>query len=87
MDSFSRAYAQELGYQIIMWDVDPQDWSLPGVDAIVENVLNNTSAGDIILMHDGGGDRSQTIEALDTILPTFTEQGYVFKPYCTELID
>lgn len=61
----------------IGWNIDSGDWSKPGVDAIVEQ-LENAWPGSIVLMHDGGGDRSQTVEALKTALPCLEEQGYRF---------
>ena len=59
------------------WDVDTLDWSRPGVDKIVERILS-VQPGQIVLMHDGGGERSQTVEALSIALPQLKEQGYRF---------
>lgn len=59
------------------WNVDTKDWSKPGADAIA-STLKAAQPGQVILMHDGGGDRSQTIEALRTALPVLREQGYRF---------
>ena len=61
----------------IGWNIDTMDWSRPGVDHIVSQI-ESARPGDVILMHDGGGDRSQTIEALKTALPYLKEQGYRF---------
>jgi peptidoglycan/xylan/chitin deacetylase (PgdA/CDA1 family) len=61
--------AASMGMQSLDWNVDPADWSRPGTQAIINNVLSHTHAGSIVLMHDGGGDRSQTVQALRTILP------------------
>jgi peptidoglycan/xylan/chitin deacetylase (PgdA/CDA1 family) len=58
-----------MGMQSIYWSVDPRDWARPGTQAIINNVLTHTHEGSIVLMHDGGGDRSQTVQALTTILP------------------
>ncbi|HEX4821942.1 MAG TPA: polysaccharide deacetylase family protein, partial [Acidimicrobiales bacterium] len=52
------------GLATVGWSVDPQDWARPSADAIVSRVLNAARAGSIIELHDGGGDRSQTIAAL-----------------------
>jgi peptidoglycan/xylan/chitin deacetylase (PgdA/CDA1 family) len=52
----------------ILWDVDPRDWAMPGTGAIISNVLGHARRGSIIVMHDGGGDRSQTLAALPAIL-------------------
>jgi peptidoglycan/xylan/chitin deacetylase (PgdA/CDA1 family) len=63
--------AASMGMKSIYWAVDPRDWSRPGTQAIINNVVGNTGPGSIVLMHDGGGDRSQTVQALQTILPNF----------------
>ena len=60
------------------WSVDPRDWSRPGVAAIVGNIMRNTRTGSIILEHDGGGDRSQTVAALKIVLPRLLDAGYRF---------
>jgi peptidoglycan/xylan/chitin deacetylase (PgdA/CDA1 family) len=60
------------------WSVDPRDWSRPGVETIVHTVVRTTRTGSIILEHDGGGDRSQTVAALRLILPRLLDQGYRF---------
>jgi peptidoglycan/xylan/chitin deacetylase (PgdA/CDA1 family) len=60
------------------WSVDPRDWSRPGVDAIVNTIMASTRTGSIILEHDGGGDRSQTVTALRTVVPRLLEEGYRF---------
>ncbi len=61
----------------INWNVDTEDWSRPGVDAIYNRIVN-ASSGNIILMHDGGGDRSQTVAALKKALPVLKGKGYSF---------
>jgi peptidoglycan/xylan/chitin deacetylase (PgdA/CDA1 family) len=60
------------------WSVDPRDWSRPGVTSIVSNIMRNTRTGSIILEHDGGGNRSQTIAALKIVLPRLLDDGYHF---------
>lgn len=60
------------------WSVDPRDWSRPGVNTIVSRIMRNTRTGSIILEHDGGGDRSQTVAALRIVLPQLLEDGYRF---------
>ncbi len=61
----------------IGWDIDSQDWRQPGSDAIAAQLMAATP-GDVILMHDGGGDRSQTAEALRKALPYLRDQGFRF---------
>lgn len=61
----------------IGWNIDTMDWSRPGVEE-VEKQLMRAGSGDIVLMHDGGGDRSETVEALKTCLPKLKKEGYRF---------
>lgn len=75
-DVETRADAE--GLKLVLWNVDPQDWSRPGVDAIVSNVLGATKPGSIVLMHDGGGNRTQTVAALEQILTSLSSSGYTF---------
>ena len=69
--------ASNLGLQPILWSVDPQDWNgPPSSNIIVQRVLNMAQNGSIILMHDGGGDRSQTVAALPAIITQLRSYGY-----------
>ncbi len=68
--------AQKLGYITVTEDIDPEDWSQPGVDAMVENIKKGRQqGGNIVLLHDAGGDRSQTIEALPKIIDYLQARG------------
>jgi peptidoglycan/xylan/chitin deacetylase (PgdA/CDA1 family) len=60
------------------WSVDPRDWARPGVREIVTNIMANTRTGSIILEHDGGGNRSETVAALKIVIPRLLDQGYHF---------
>ena len=66
--------ADELGMKPLNWSVDPADWQKPPADKIADRVIGKTKNGSIVLMHDGGGDRSHTLEALDRILPDLSER-------------
>ncbi|MFE1317748.1 polysaccharide deacetylase family protein [Kitasatospora phosalacinea] len=68
----------DFGMKSLGWTVDPRDWARPGVQAIVSDVQRNLRPGGVVLMHDGGGDRSQTVAALEQLLPWMVAQGYVF---------
>ncbi|MEV6927126.1 glycosyltransferase [Dactylosporangium sp. NPDC051485] len=70
--------AGQLGYLSVMTDTDSRDWSRPGVDAIVRGATPEGDNGSIVLMHDAGGDRAQTIEALDRFIPMMQQRGYTF---------
>ena len=61
----------------IGWNVDTEDWKRPGADVIASRMLS-VKPGQVILCHDGGGNRSQTVEALRQALPQLREQGYSF---------
>jgi peptidoglycan/xylan/chitin deacetylase (PgdA/CDA1 family) len=68
------AMAESLGMIPLHWAVDPFDWTQPGAQAIISRVLSHTGPGAIVLMHDGGGNRSGTVAALRTILPTLASR-------------
>lgn len=71
-------YALRQGYTVVQWSVLSEDTQAQGAATIVDNVLRNVKPGSIILLHDGGGDRSQTVVALHSILPALQAQGYRF---------
>ncbi|HWK23691.1 MAG TPA: polysaccharide deacetylase family protein [Ureibacillus sp.] len=75
IDKISKA-----GFKVVMWSwhQDTLDWKNPGVSKIVSTVLKGTKEGDVILFHDGGGDREQTVKALKKILPELQDRGYQF---------
>lgn len=68
------------GKHPVLWDVDPQDWRRPGAEAIARRILAGTRPGAIILLHDGGGDRDQTVAGLELALATMTSKGYAATP-------
>lgn len=72
------ATAGSLGMRTINWDVDPRDWSLPGTGAIYSNIVSHARNGSIILMHDGGGPRSETLAALPQVIDTLRSRGFGF---------
>jgi peptidoglycan/xylan/chitin deacetylase (PgdA/CDA1 family) len=77
--SWSRAVKREVNKQherFVLWTVDPRDWSRPGARIIAHRVLDHVRPGSIVLMHDGGGDRSQTVEALRLVIAGLKARGY-----------
>jgi peptidoglycan/xylan/chitin deacetylase (PgdA/CDA1 family) len=70
--------AAEDGLRTITWDVDPADWSTPGTSAIYSRVVDAAQAGSIILMHDGGGPRDETLAALPQIIDALRARGFGF---------
>ena len=65
------------GYLIVLADHDTRDWTRPGVEAIVAAATPTAGSGAVVMMHDGGGDRAQTVQALDRLL-TSLESHYSF---------
>jgi peptidoglycan/xylan/chitin deacetylase (PgdA/CDA1 family) len=72
------AALKKLKLEMVMWDVDPADWQRPSPEKIVSRVTRNVRPGAVILMHDGGGDRTNTVKALPTIIKKLRERGYTF---------
>ncbi len=68
----------EYGYYTIGMQIDPNDWQNPGVDKIVSEVISQiqNGQGNVVLLHDSGGDRSQTIAALPQIIEKLKANGY-----------
>lgn len=64
------------GYLTVLTTLDSQDWRRPGVDRIVVNATPRGGGGQVLLMHDGGKDRAQTVSALETLLPRLRTQGF-----------
>ncbi len=70
--------AASLGLATILWEVDPSDYTLPGVSVIEQRVLAQVRPGAIVLSHDGGGQRAQTLAAYPDIIKTLRSRGYRF---------
>jgi peptidoglycan/xylan/chitin deacetylase (PgdA/CDA1 family) len=68
--------ARDLRYTTVLWDGSAADWKLPGVNAIVSATLNYARNGAILLLHDGGGNRAQTIAALPIIIANLISRGF-----------
>ncbi|MGV9255491.1 glycosyltransferase [Streptomyces sp. NPDC003697] len=71
-------YVGGRGYITVVNDIDSEDWRKPGVEAIVSRATPAGGKGAIVLMHDSGGDRHQTVRALDRLLPELQARGYTF---------
>lgn len=72
---FKQVIAQK-GQLVAMWTIDTRDWAKPGVTKIVQSVLSELRPGDIILLHDSGGSREETLAALKLLLPQLRAKGY-----------
>jgi peptidoglycan-N-acetylglucosamine deacetylase len=75
-DAHTLAILRRLHMLMVMWSVDPQDWLRPGTKVIVQRVLQAARPGTIVEMHDGGGDRSQTVAALPAIVAALRRRHY-----------
>ncbi len=75
---YSRKLAASHGMRPLGWNVDSKDFERPGTGAIVATVQRELHLGPTVLFHDAGGDRSQTVAALRTLLPWLKQQGYSF---------
>jgi cellulose synthase/poly-beta-1,6-N-acetylglucosamine synthase-like glycosyltransferase/peptidoglycan/xylan/chitin deacetylase (PgdA/CDA1 family) len=69
------AIAESLGYLTVLENVDPKDWQKPDKAELLARVKAARSGGNILLLHDGGGDRTATVEGLPAILDYFEERG------------
>jgi peptidoglycan-N-acetylglucosamine deacetylase len=84
-DSWNSTVLDQIGAQgltAMSYSIDPRDWSLPGVTAIVNSVVGAAFPGAVVDMHDGGGARSQTVAALPQIITDLRAQGYSFVSLC-----
>jgi cellulose synthase/poly-beta-1,6-N-acetylglucosamine synthase-like glycosyltransferase/peptidoglycan/xylan/chitin deacetylase (PgdA/CDA1 family) len=77
--------AQDQDYLVVLENIDPQDWAKPGADVIVQRVKQQRHDGSIILLHDAGGDRSQTVQALPRIIDWLAARGDTIVPLSTLL--
>jgi len=78
LPSVTAAAASALGMVSVIWDVDTRDWATPGSGSIY-HVATSGGRGSIVLMHDGGGNRSQTVAALPAIIRSYEARGYRLK--------
>lgn len=84
VDARVTAIAAAAGKTVELWELDTKDWAHPGVPAIVAGALKGVHPGSVILLHDGGGNRAQSVAALAQILPALTARGYALEalPTC-----
>jgi cellulose synthase/poly-beta-1,6-N-acetylglucosamine synthase-like glycosyltransferase/peptidoglycan/xylan/chitin deacetylase (PgdA/CDA1 family)/spore germination protein YaaH len=77
--------AEDLNYLVVLENIDPQDWAKPGADIILRRIKQQRHDGSVILLHDAGGDRSQTVEAIPRILDWLHTRGDTIVPLSTLL--
>ncbi|MEU4219825.1 transglycosylase domain-containing protein [Actinoplanes sp. NPDC026623] len=68
----------DLGHTPLGWVVDPDDWLLPGADVIADRIEKQLTPRAIVLIHDGGGEREQTVAALTKLIPKLKRDGWTF---------
>lgn len=78
------ANAEAMGYEVSMWNIDTKDWSGRSPEDILAHFRTALEPQKVILMHDGGLDRTNTLQALELILHELLMQGYTVLPYCTQ---
>lgn len=78
LDNGTAEYARSKNYAIIMWSIDTKDYQQAPAEILANRVLTQARPGDIVLMHDGGGNRFQTIESLKIMIPELQKQRYRF---------
>lgn len=71
-------YAEKRNYAVMMWSADSRDWHFETPQVLIRNVLKEAQPGGIVLMHDGGGNRSKTVKALPQIISDLRKRGYKF---------
>ena len=83
-DANTSRWAEALGYRIVLYSADPEDWKLPGDDVVAQRIVAQAQPGQIVVLHDGGGDRGQTVAALAAAIPALEAQGYRFEALCRD---
>ena len=78
LDDSVMAVGEELDYDIILWNIDTEDWAHTSAKDIAKRVLGSVTGGDIVLMHDFIGHSGHTCEALRLIIPELLERGFEF---------
>jgi len=78
LSDVARSEAKAAGMKVVRWDVDPQDWRKPPAYTLASNIIGHVRPGSVVLLHDGGGDRTSTINALTTVIRKLKAQGYTF---------
>ena len=82
LDDLARQRSEEHGLDVIMWSASANDWLDLSAETIADRIVAGSVDGGIILMHDGGGDRSRTVQGLDMALQRLSDQGIRFEPIC-----
>ena len=79
----TRAWAAEHGLEVHLWSVSANDWEGLDGEAIADRILTRITDGSVVLMHDGGGNRAQTVRGLEIILEELAWHRLRYEPLCT----
>jgi peptidoglycan/xylan/chitin deacetylase (PgdA/CDA1 family) len=74
----ARQVIRGYGMRALDWDVDPRDWTRPGASTITARIVQGVRHRSVVLLHDGGGDRSHTVASLDATIRSLKQRGYRF---------
>ncbi|GCD98530.1 polysaccharide deacetylase family protein [Embleya hyalina] len=74
----SPAVAANLGLRPLSWTLMPGDWELPGTDVLLQRLRDGITPTGVVTLHDAGGDRQQTVDAVDRLIPEFKAKGWNF---------
>ncbi len=78
----TRDWAAAHGLALVMWDSSPQDWLRPPAEEIADHIVQWARPGVVLLLHDGGGDRSRTVQGVDMALERLADRGLRYEPVC-----
>jgi peptidoglycan/xylan/chitin deacetylase (PgdA/CDA1 family) len=79
-DRTARQVVRRYGMRELSWDVDPRDWTRPPARTITARIAGQVRPRSVVLLHDGGGERSHTVAALDATITQLQREGYRFVP-------
>ncbi len=82
IDAFTREWASSHGLSLLTWDASPGDWNRPPAEEIADYIVKWARPGVVLLLHDGGGDRSRTVQGLDMALERLADRGLRYEPVC-----
>ena len=82
VDAYTSEWASSHGLSLMMWTVDPGDWRRPPAAEIADHIVQRAKAGAVVLLHDGGGNRTRTVQGLDMALERLAGQDLRFEPVC-----
>ena len=82
VDAYTGQWAAGHGLSIMTWDASPQDWHRPPATEIADYIVQFARPGIVLLLHDGGGDRANTVRGLDMALERLADSGLRFEPVC-----